>query len=214
VFFVRAATAAPLVFYDSCADSGYSVDNLAPGVPAAFAAAWAAGATQLEWAQNPGQDFSHYRLYKGAQMDFIPGPGNLIAVLTGTAYSDPGASGGYYKLSARDVNGNESGFALVTPEETVAVPPGPPSPFSVRSAQPNPSPDGRLTVEFALDGDEPASLHIFDASGRYVQGREFGSLGPGFHSIAFERTGLAPGVYFIRLKQGGHEATSRWTVVR
>ena len=35
VFFIRAATAAARTFFDSPPDSGYSLDNLAPGTPRA-----------------------------------------------------------------------------------------------------------------------------------------------------------------------------------
>ena len=39
VFFIRAATADPLTYFDSAPDSGCSIDNLAPGRPSNFSGA-------------------------------------------------------------------------------------------------------------------------------------------------------------------------------
>ena len=52
----------------------------------------------------------------------MPGAGNLVASLADTGYADVGPSGGYYKLSAVDFNGNESAFALVGPGQTLDAP--------------------------------------------------------------------------------------------
>jgi len=56
VFYVRAATASPYVFYDSPEDSGYSLDNLAPGVPRGFL--YASGV--LTWDESSATDFDYF----------------------------------------------------------------------------------------------------------------------------------------------------------
>src|SRR5262249_13024824 len=120
-FVVTAYTTNPSIWFVSAIVSGQSVDNLAPAQPTALTASYSAGQTNLQWAANSESDLGSYRVYRGASSSFTPGPGNLIATQISTSYADVGLPGSYYKLSAVDVNGNESGFALVTPDQTTAV---------------------------------------------------------------------------------------------
>ena len=117
-FLVRALTSNPAVFYDSGFQFGYSVDNLAPAVPLGFQGALLpTGAVQLGWLRSPESDWSDYRLYRGASGDFVPSPTSLRLETPDTSAVDPQGAGFFYKLSAVDVHGNESGFALVRPED-------------------------------------------------------------------------------------------------
>ena len=108
-------------YWSSAPDSGYSVDNLPPVAPAPFTGNFSAGATHLHWGENREPDLAGYRLYRGSSAGFVPGPGNLIAAKPDTGYSDAGPAGNYYRLSAVDIHGNESGFALLTPANTSDV---------------------------------------------------------------------------------------------
>jgi hypothetical protein len=212
VFLARALTATPTTYFDSAPDSGYSVDNLPPVPPAPFTAAYAAGATNLHWGANAEPDLWYYRLYRGSSAGFTPGAGNLIASRSDTGYVDPGNAGSYYKLSAVDVNGNESGYSLVTPAGTLDVPGGPLT-FALER-MPNPSLGGRLTVTFSLPDDARARLEVIDVSGRRAVAREVGSLGAGRHTIqlaADQR--LSPGFYVVRLTQGARVAIARVSVL-
>ena len=122
VFFVRAATATLGVMYDSAPDSGYSVDNLPPAPPVGLVGAYLAGLTTLEWDASLEPDLWYYRIYRGETADFAPDAGSLIATSQKLAYTDDGPAGSYYKLSAVDVNGNESGCAVLEPDQTTGVP--------------------------------------------------------------------------------------------
>jgi hypothetical protein len=116
-FFVSALTANPLIFFDSAVDSAYSVDDLAPPVPIPFHAVYQANQVRLHWSASRAADFKEFRLHRGANPLFVPGPGNLIASGTDTNFVDttPGATGLSYKLIAVDVHGNRSRFATVSP---------------------------------------------------------------------------------------------------
>ena len=102
-------------------EAGYSIDNLAPGAPTPFFAAYVAGVTQLHWGASTAGDFATFRLYRGASADFVPAAGNLVAATPDTGYADGGAAGRYYKLAAVDVNGNESPYAAVSPAQTAGA---------------------------------------------------------------------------------------------
>jgi hypothetical protein len=214
VLFVRAAGATPTIFYDSAPDSGYSVDNLPPIPPASFVAVYEAGATHLHWGANSEPDFWYYRVYRGTTASFVPGPSSLIATRPDTGYVDVGPAGSYYKLSAVDVNGNESGYAVLTPEGTVDVIDGGPLAFALEGVRPNPTTASRMVVSFALPTDVNARLELIDVKGRVIAWRDVGALGAGRHvvDLARERR-LAAGVYLVRLTQGGQQRTTRAVVL-
>jgi hypothetical protein len=211
VLFVRAATATPGVYYDSVPDSGYSVDNLPPAPPAPFVAAYSSGATHLHWGASSEHDLWYYRLYRSGSASFTPGPTNVIAAVSDTGYADTGPAGSYYKLAAVDVNGNESGYALVTPSGTTDVPgPGAPLAFALEGVRPNPASGDRLTISFALPTASPARLELWDVAGRRVAGREVGSFGAGRHVVDLAFGMHVPaGLYLVRLTQGDAVRTSR-----
>lgn len=119
-FFVTALTADPTVFYESNVDSGYSVDNLAPPMPAPFTATYALSQNALHWGTNPAPDLLEFRLYRGTNQLFVPGPTNLVIATRDTGYTDtPGNY--FYKLAAVDLHKNTSLFALVTPVSPVGA---------------------------------------------------------------------------------------------
>ncbi|HET7225410.1 MAG TPA: hypothetical protein VFK69_06805 [Candidatus Eisenbacteria bacterium] len=201
------------LYWSSAPDSGYSVDNLPPGTPTPVAAAYQAGATLLHWGVNPESDFSLYRIYKGASAGFTPGPGNLLASQPDTGYADVGPAGSYYKLSAVDIHGNESAFALISPAGTLSANGGGPVAFAL-DAPASPAHNLGLVISFSLLSGEPARLELVDVSGRTVASREVGSLGPGRHTLDLSTgTRLVPGLYFMRLTQGPHVARARVAVL-
>jgi hypothetical protein len=120
-FFVQALTADPFKFYSSSIDSGYSVDNLSPPMPAPFNAVYAANSVGLHWTPSTAPDFREFRLYRGLVPDFGPGPATLILATRDTGYVDPSHAPSCYKLAAVDVHGNLSRYALVTPNGPVAT---------------------------------------------------------------------------------------------
>jgi hypothetical protein len=101
-------------------------------------------------------------------------------------------------------------------EPVAAPPPSPESPgLALAGTLPNPSRDGRLRVRFSLPSSEPAMLELFDVSGRRIDAREVGNLGPGGHSVDLSADRALPdGVYLIRLTHAGNVRTSRAAVVR
>jgi DNA-binding beta-propeller fold protein YncE len=213
-YFVSAATADPLTYFDSSVANGYSIDNLPPPAPGPFTAAYLAGATNLHWSVSSASDFLTFRLYRGSSATFIPGAGNLVTSTPDTGYVDPGGAGNYYKLSAVDWNGNESLFAILGPGQTTDVPASAPLVFALEGVRPNPSIGGRTIVSFSLPSAEPASLELIDIAGRRVIERAVGTLGAGRHAVDMAPAhALAPGMYFVRLTQGANSLIERITVL-
>ncbi len=212
-YLVRALTADPLTHYDSFPEYGYSIDNLSPPAPTPFAVAYAAGVAHLHWGVSSAADFATFRLYRGADAGFIPGSASLVASLTDTGYVDPAPAGNYYKLSAVDLNGNESAFALAGPEQTAAVDPSLPAGLALDALRPNPTAGRNLSVSFSLPVAGTARLELLDLMGRLVVRREVGTLGIGRHVVDLA-TGrrLPPGLYLVRLSQNRQARVARVVV--
>lgn len=87
--------------------------------------------------------------------------------------------------------------------------------LAMRGAIPNPTTGGRLWVEFALRDGSPAKLVLADVAGRVLSARQVGTLGAGTHALDLSGgRALAPGIYFLRLTQGGTDIRTRAAVIR
>jgi hypothetical protein len=80
----------------------------------------------------------------------------------------------------------------------------------------HPNPAGpTVQLAFSLGSHGPATLSVFDVSGRRVFVREVGSLGPGAHVIPLDaRASFPSGVYMMHLEQDGRAITRRAVAIR
>src|SRR6185369_10338725 len=90
-----------------------------------------------------------YHVYRGTTAGFVPNAGNLVSAQADTGFVDAGMSGGYYKISALDVHGNESAFVLVSPGGVVGVPGPTVAALALAGPSPNPS-RGTVDLSFTL----------------------------------------------------------------
>jgi hypothetical protein len=201
-FMVMALNAADTEYWASEPDSGYSVDNLPPAAPQQFTGEYLAGSTVLHWIPNGEPDLAGYRLYRGQSPDFVPGPGNLVIAQSDTGYVDTAGGPYFYKLSAVDVNGNESPYVFVQPTGTVSADPSLPTRFSLHPCAPNPI-RHRAMIRFDLPVATEVRLVIYDIRGRVVcQGLKGERMPAGRHEWIWDgrdRSGVrvSPGVYFV-----------------
>jgi len=210
LFMVVARNASYSMYWPSNVVGGYSVDDLAPAAPTGLTGAYNAGATTLEWNANPETDIATYRLYRGTSASFVPGPENLLATPTALQYADAGPSGGYYKLSAIDVHGNEGPTTLLEPSQTVDVP-GDALPARVALLPTRPLPArGAVSLEYHLPRDMRATLAIHDVAGRRVQLVVDGVQPAGIHRLAWDPGARAgAGLYFATLETEEGRQTTR-----
>jgi hypothetical protein len=79
---------------------------------------------------------------------------------------------------------------------------------------PNPSIGDRLAVHFSLPSTDPATLELLDVSGRRLASQRLEGL-VGRQTVTLEPDrGLAPGLYWIRLRHAGQERTTRAVVMQ
>jgi len=223
-FQVVAHTTDPKVFWASEPDSGYSVDNITPCSPLCLAGeqSYAPQGLSLSWKPNGELDLDGYRVYRGLTEDFVPSESNRLGAPCDTLYFDRGWSwsGGYcYKVSAIDVHGNESGFALLRPEDVTGTD-TPKAPEASYLAQNYPNPFNPMTkVEFGLVAPGRVSLRIYDAAGRLVRVLAEGDRPAGRYAELWDGCdasgrAVASGVYFYRLDAGAFTQTRKMILLR
>jgi hypothetical protein len=208
-FQVIAHSSTPTIFWESPPDSGYSIDNLAPAAPLYLAGQQSASpeGLSLSWRPNSEADLDGYRVYRGLNAGFIPGPGNLLGSPEDTTSFDDGwrwNSGYYYKVSALDVHGNESGYALLAPED-ISGGDGTPVPLITYLGQNYPNPFQRSTrIVFGLEDADDISLRIYTVSGQLVRTLAKGNHLQRTYSLEWDGKDargnfVSSGIYFYQL---------------
>ena len=223
-FQVVAQTVYSTMYFASAPDSGYSVDNLAPCPPLALAGeqSFAPDGLELTWSPNDEADLDYYNIYRDVDPTFDPSPGNLLTSTCDTMTFDGGwdwEAGYWYKVSAVDIHGNESVFAVLGPDMVTGDDPMP-LPDATFLAQNFPNPFNPITtIAFGLKKSGHVSLRIYDAAGRLVatlvdESRAAGSYTADWNARSTDGHAVSSGVYFYRLSAPGYERTRKMVLLK
>jgi len=217
-FFVSALTPDPLVYFDSHPDSGYSVDNIPPGVPEGFIVQYLAEGNTLVWDPSGDEDFQYFKIYRGDADDFEVSDETLAHQTIDTGWVDTGYGfGWYYKISAVDYAGNEgeatapgyvTGMNVQEVSEKVALFPCVPNPF-------NPS----TTIRYSLPAAGQVSLVVYDLAGRKVADLVAGPMLAGVHEVVWggrnsQGQPVVSGVYLYMLETEGLSQTRKMILLK
>ena len=193
-FYIHAATVSPILFWDSPVDSGYSLDNLAPGVPTGLK--WEG--ESLTWSASSAADFAHYTVY-GAWSE-LSGASYVVDYVQQARLDLTQAGYSHYAVTATDRSGNESARAWLKSPHPQQQPPVQwvlslsnfPNPFNPRTALHYTVPtDGEVTIAvYSARGERVATL--LDAQPHAA----------GAYSVTWDGSGSASGVYFAHIQQG------------
>ncbi|MBI1799671.1 MAG: T9SS type A sorting domain-containing protein [Candidatus Eisenbacteria bacterium] len=191
------------------ADGSLGGDQSVPVLGSLVSADALADHVSLEWYDPHSSAATVYRASAPgnwqAASSVLPDGSNLVhyddySVVPGERYG--------YRLGVT-VSGEETlvGEVWVTVPAAVS--------FGLRGAHPNPS-AADVTVTFSLLDDSPATLEIYELSGRRVAAVSVGGLGSGTHvlSLSAEARTLHPGLYALRLTQGSRRASTKLAIVR
>jgi hypothetical protein len=207
-FFVSAATADPLTYFDSETLSGYSVDNLAPQAPQGLLMA----SSVLTWEEAPEEDFDYFTVYGSATETFGPAAVPLGHTI-GTEMDVSSHPWPFYHVTATDFAGNE-GEPATTPTLLAVPEPGvqPPA-FALLPNRPNPF-GASTVIGFDLPAESRVRLRVFDVRGRLVRILVDTSLPIGRYSIPWQRDDslgrrVPPGVYLYALEAGAFRETRK-----
>lgn len=222
-FFVSAATAEPLVFFDSAPDSGYSTDDLAPNAPEAVTVAYAPTENRLEWSPSSAEDLARYVVFRSDDPNSVPGPSDPVAGSTfvpSLVDTDFGAGAAWdfsYWVAAVDHAGNVSEIVF---QETATDAPGLAPVHRVTLEANVPNPFNPVTeIAFGIVRKGPVSLRVFDTRGRVVRTLVDEVREAGRHRVEWDGrddTGraVASGNYFYRLRANGVDHARRMVLLK
>ena len=191
----------------SVADSGFSVDNLAPTTPQSLAF----DNNTLTWTEPEDADFGYFAVYRSAVPGFTPDENTQVASVTTNSFQDVtvNADGSYYYIvSAYDFSGNESKFSGELEVIITAVDDrfGVPTSFALDQNYPNPF-NPSPVIGYQLPSASSVKIVIYN-----VIGQEVRTLVNSFEPSGYLKTkwdgrdnrgyGVAPGIYFYKLTAG------------
>ena len=209
IFRVSAHAANPQIFTISVLDSGYSVDNLVPGVPKGVRGSVQGGAgpiaVLLKWNKNADPDLRYYAVYRSeiqnfAQFDSLTFVGASAdstmrdsTVIYGKKY--------YYRIVAYDWSGNRSGPSdqatiIVTSVGRVGV--EVPKDFSLAQNYPNPF-NPSTTIRYGVPMRSRVKIEVFNTIGQRVAALLDDEREGGYYEIEWKAS-VASGVYMYRIE--------------
>lgn len=215
-FVVRSITDQVGIYHNSVRDSGYSVDNLAPGVPGNLQVATVPGGAHLTWQASSAPDFQYFRVYRSNDPGFVPGPGTLIQSTASTDFTDPTVGSFTWKVTALDFNGNESVPAVAS--ITTGVDAESPKVLAFAAMSPNPFSHSLRFVIAVPEASGVIELSIFDLAGRRVRTLVHQALAAGRHPFTWDGRNesgghLGAGIYVARLTGAGRTITRQATLI-
>jgi hypothetical protein len=195
-FFVRAATDVPAAFFDSAPDSGWSVDNLAPGVPGGLL--YSSG--QLSWNESAAEDFDYFTVYGANTDDF--GTATVVDYAVDPEMDVTASPYAHYFVTATDFSGNEGKPAKVN---TLSGAGGTPRSYVLSlSNHPNPF-NPRTTLSYTTPARGHVTVTIHDARGGLVatlvshEEHDAGAYRIDWDARAENGATLPSGIYFARI---------------
>ncbi|MDP8240035.1 MAG: T9SS type A sorting domain-containing protein, partial [Candidatus Hatepunaea meridiana] len=114
----------------------------------------------------------------------------------------------YTLLSGKDVY-NQDALSVIKLTESVDMP----DEFAIVSAYPNPFNSSTL-ISYGLPEAVKINLNVYDLSGRKVMNLTNGLQQAGNHTIQFNGTNLASGVYLLRLETTDHLTKKKIVLVK
>ena len=114
--------------------------------------------------------------------------------------------------------GNASSLELVVNGQSLVGVGDIPSRLELRQNMPNPVLQS-TTIAFGLPKETSVRLTIYDVTGRQVRGLVDRSMGPGLHSVSWDRTDdrgqeVRPGVFYYRMVAGPTSFVRRLVVLQ
>ena len=208
--------------YESDPASGYSVDNIAPGLVAGLQANVSDGVVNLSWNVSEANDLSHYIVYRGNSPDFTADEGSMIGETTDPGFADDVTELGdyYYVVTAVDIHENESDpsdAVNVTLLSLVDVH-GLPEEYALHQNYPNPF-NPTTTLRYDLPEDATVSVVIYDMMGRQVRTLVSGTASAGYHSTMWNATNdlgssVSAGVYIYTIQAGQYRDVKKMILLK
>ena len=197
-------------------DSSGGIEGPLPVELTSFEAVTGNGQVQLQWRTESETDNDHFVLYKRtagteefSAMTQIPGHGT-ISIPQEYQYTDRSVVNGVtyeYQISDVDINGRETRHNLTvsaTPSFDAMVV----SEYTLHQNYPNPF-NSSTIIRFDIKEAGKVSLKIFDLMGREVATLVNSELSSGSHTVSWDASGLASGIYLYKMEAGDYRLTKK-----
>ena len=202
--------------------SGWSVDNLVPGVPAGLVLEAITDGFTLSWEPVADADLQYYVVKLGdltANTESLLATADNTITLTGTELNLENPYD--FSVAAVDNNGNTSAYSATINSVTLDLVEGAalPTVYALDANYPNPF-NPSTNIQFALPEAGEVSLTIYDLTGRVIQTLADGRMAAGYHRVVWDGrnargASVATGVYFYRIvTSGGFVATRKMILLK
>jgi len=132
---------------------------------------------------------------------------------SGTSVALSADGGTFIAGGPADNSGAGAAWVFARPPASVAGGSSAPGRFALEQNYPNPF-NPATTIRFTLPAVSDVSLDVFAITGQRVARLLEGRLGGGEHAVPFDGTGLASGVYIVRLAVPGRAIAEKLLLVR
>jgi hypothetical protein len=205
--------------FHSLPEFGYSVDNIAPGVPQGLMAVIVDDGIQLTWEMSADEDFQYYTLEKSSDEAFTePEVFETIDI----AYVDLDYvlnESNYYRLAAVDHAGNMSDYSDVVDIAVLATDIDLiPDVFALHQNYPNPF-NPTTQIKYDLPEDAMVSITIYDIMGRSIRSLVNSKQTAGYLSIVWDATNnlgepMSAGMYIYTIQAGSFRQVRKMILLK
>ncbi|MEC7746316.1 MAG: T9SS type A sorting domain-containing protein, partial [Candidatus Neomarinimicrobiota bacterium] len=208
--------------FHSPAQSGYSIDNIAPGVPTGLQLLADNTNITVTWDPSGDDDFQYFLLERGIDADFST---NVYVAfeLVDTIYTDEEIELGqeyFYRLAAFDHAGNKSEYTQAISATALGIDPSSliPDVFAMHQNYPNPF-NPVTQIRYDLPEDSYVSITIYDIMGRNIKSLVNTDQTAGYRSIRWNATNdlgepVSAGMYIYMIQAGEFRQTKKMVLLK
>ena len=198
---------------------GYSVDNIAPGVPTGLMATAIDVGIHLTWDLSPDDDFQYFMLEKSVDADFS----DYESVNTiDTAFTDMEYEMNqtyFYRIAAVDHAGNVGDYSETVEAAVLSIDGADiAEAFALHQNYPNPF-NPTTQISYDLPEDALVNVTIYDITGRAIRSLVNGSQTAGYRSIIWDATNnlgesVSAGMYVYIIQAGEFRQTKKMVLLK
>ena len=198
---------------------GYSVDNIAPGVPTGLMATAIDVGIHLTWDLSPDDDFQYFMLEKSVDADFS----DYESVNTiDTAFTDMEYELNqtyFYRIAAVDHAGNVGDYSETVEAAVLSIDVDQtPEVFALHQNYPNPF-NPTTQISYDLPEDAQVNVTIYDMMGRIVSNLVSSQQTAGYRSIQWNATNnadqpVSAGLYLYTIQAGEFIQTKKMVLLK
>jgi hypothetical protein len=172
-------------------------------------------AVSLAWATASETNNDHFEILRDGALIATKTGAGISASRTDYSYTDNGLDNGHiyhYSLVAVDAAGVRNELATINAQPQGASN-GAVAEYVLEQNYPNPF-NPTTSIAYDLKDASLVKLTVFDVTGRQVALLVNGTQAAGTHTVSFDGSSLAAGVYFYRIEAGSFTATRKLMLLK